>query len=463
MLNKPKFLFIFSIFHYEHKFCKPQNIPNMPIERGSWKKSIKDIPENKEVFEIVLIDTRYIFEKEIMSTRMWHKEGNNLNQLGEDIIEATLGDGRNYLDVAFERIKELYEAENTIVITLGHGSALGINATDFVNLANLELNELNEKTCGKLKNSDQKNIEIETNTFKFKLDKALEKTYYFLHNKEFADLLNKHFKKNNGKKSVAILVMNNCFMQNVFSQYDFHSAVDYLVAPISGISFPGFNFQKIITSLTIDSTVDQMAKLFVDRDTVMSHRLLVKPLYKDYVNTNWFVQAYKLNSTYQESFKIIFAAIIEQLYQLVLNYIEVKNILIEAITRHLKPYSEKSQSEFDVIDFRVFIIYLIHRLTFAKNNNYSAFIMQLKDYNIFLKDQKFDFFLGDTFLNEGISYFDFDEQAATLFNSEGLQKVGLGFMLPIKTPLVETITDMRYRPTLTENTKFIQLINVLNT
>ena len=48
------------------------------------------------------------------------------------------------------------------------------------------------------------------------------------------------------RKKLDLLVMYNCLMQNVFTQYRLSGTVDYLVAPVSGIGHLGITIVKFL-------------------------------------------------------------------------------------------------------------------------------------------------------------------------------------------------------------------------
>ncbi len=169
------------------------------------------------------------------------------------------------------RVASLYfEAERNILVTYGHGSVVGINLSEIKMLKGMLQtmsanphplsNNKNEipinpilqnliaerfglltEYFNKLKKFFSKDFSNENDYQQIEL--LLKKT--LLTNKELASAL----EQEKEKFKVDILVMYNCLMQNIYTQYELKGLVEYLVAPASGIGMPGFDYEAIYSLL----------------------------------------------------------------------------------------------------------------------------------------------------------------------------------------------------------------------
>lgn len=173
-------------------------------------------------------------------------------------------------------IKDKYsDYQYTAIFTFGHGSAFGIfkNAANQIknNIKKFQLDSLNNfektqfldlsksvqesiafyqknitKADGFTRELNQKNADKKT--FFAQIETADGNIFDILTNEEFAEAISATFKK------ADILVMDNCLMQNVYAQYAFKDAVDYFIAPLSGIvlideTMIGFNLKEWFSNI----------------------------------------------------------------------------------------------------------------------------------------------------------------------------------------------------------------------
>jgi hypothetical protein len=141
--------------------------------------------------------------------KVWRREG--------DIDILT--DPKSLKDI-LQRLRNNYQANKHMIITAGHGSVVGINYY----VPGLEIPEINKSL---------ESIEVRPNTrmveenkkelFNLTQDQA-EKLLY-LSNKEINKVLLEVFPD----KKLDVLVMYNCIMQNIFTQFELRNKVDWLI------------------------------------------------------------------------------------------------------------------------------------------------------------------------------------------------------------------------------------------
>jgi hypothetical protein len=68
-----------------------------------------------------------------------------------------------------------------------------------------------------------------------------------------------------GKKKLDIVCMMNCCMQNLHTQYALHEFVSFLVAPVTWIYFPGYDYSTIFSEINTNTgiTPEALAKFIV--------------------------------------------------------------------------------------------------------------------------------------------------------------------------------------------------------
>jgi len=211
------------------------------------------------------------------------KEGNfiDVKLKNSDLSDFDLSDF-SFSDVEklqklFLKIKGKYPAEHNLVFTYGHGSAFGI-FKDIINIKNQEeLDKIKNPDSALSENLTIKNLvsinelveKARTATAKADNNEGLflkilgEKVMLFdqeikppnkefkpfgaLTNEDFAHAIRTSF------GVVNILVMDNCLMQNVYAQYALKDAVEYFIAPQTGITLTskdliGFNLNHFINN-----------------------------------------------------------------------------------------------------------------------------------------------------------------------------------------------------------------------
>ncbi len=132
-----------------------------------------------------------------------------------------------------------------------------------------------------------------------------------LTNKELRDIIKEVWKE--GKLDV--LVMYNCIMQNMYTQYELRDCVDYLVAPVSGICYPGYSYRSIFANLfyNVHNTNDYVANLFIS--TIRNNAKYYEARKKD-IEGRWKLCSVQLNGTLYnqivEGFKDFLAGVLKK-------------------------------------------------------------------------------------------------------------------------------------------------------
>ena len=210
----------------------------------------------------------------------------------------------NLADI-FTQIKDKYNPDRVMLFTYGHGSAFGIfsitsienSVSHFYRLAGrnvslknslvgsndlsdiLKLRDysfdfkpastvsgINENGLKKLLdyiiiNPNSSNTDLSNSTSISNPPGAnIPTSIKLISNEGLASAIAKSFGK------IDLLIFNNCVMQNVYSQYAFRKVTDFIIAPQSGITVPGFNLINLIEILNVNNSCssDVIAKAIVD-------------------------------------------------------------------------------------------------------------------------------------------------------------------------------------------------------
>ncbi len=127
------------------------------------------------------------------------------------------------MTLVFYKIYKMYDSDRRLLFTWDHGSIFGIF----------------RETVGY---SITQNISYHKPWNKFQPQKNIGD---ILTSDELADAIQSGF---NGKK-IDILIMMNCYMQNIHTQYSLQKSVELLIAPESIISMPGYDYRAILSGI----------------------------------------------------------------------------------------------------------------------------------------------------------------------------------------------------------------------
>ena len=463
------------------------------LDKNLWIGSLKYVPllaANLRLLFVVV--QRNKLDRSTVETVIYEKKD---HANAYDRIEHSLNDKLILVDyhatvALFSFINSRYSAERRIMITLGHGSVFSINYlqlnlpkaikkslhnnTTSIEDLNIFFNEIGQDKIanGYLKALDQ----IDQSTgFKLLTTKQVisadgESAQYQLSNKELSHAL-KAFSKNEGKKHIDILVINNCFMQNIFAQYDFCDAVAYYIAPISGISYPGYNFLQILKTINENPDVktEKIANAFVSKEVIENHVLYKYPRNNDFsklaIDNRWFLQCIKLDEKLYATFKLQFARYINELYRIAKEYRTMRLFVSDTFYSCYK-YSEKSFPNLDLIDFRSFVFSLqdyIERGNDGRIEEVDEFLKFSKDILVTLALFEFENYCGKDFL---VDWENFNDKYLAETKQEAICKIGLGFYLskdlPDDSPLCKMLhTDNPFKPALIEETYYFDFLKLM--
>jgi hypothetical protein len=314
----------------------------------------------------------------------------------------------NRLEKILLRLKDKYKANRHIVITVGHGSIVGINyyipgLKPKADRGNHPETEKNIKPNRKTDKVITKEIFPDTKPSEFEVE---GKKLLFLSNQEIFEVLNKVFQP----KKIDVLVMYNCLMQNIFTQYELRNGVDWLVAPLSGISIPGFNYKAVVNKIserpeTISS--EEVAALFIQ--TINKGNNYRK--YKEDIEGTWKITAEKLNNGYLESVYEKLNNFFHRVDDLSQTDSSIIYCLYET-GRFLFNYSNYCLPSIRVVDLGVFFAYLKDKIR-REYGNFAGLIPEIEELQKVIDpaQREIIFFKGVNFYNKDgdINYKEHDE------------------------------------------------------
>ena len=487
-----EWLAIFLIFDIERN-TKEQQLA-ITVDRNLWIGSLMHLNVNPANVQVVIVTVSQkkhgasneikntIYEKNPFqpgdSSRPKLKKLTNHNLKHQAILletEATKN--------LFKYIDSLYEVNHRMVVTLGHGGVFGMNYVDdyftksIKNAIELkgvdpkkELTEIiDEYDFMTSSNMKQKKL---LKDFKGINDQPLYsklfKNYKIkdeLSTREFAESFT-GFTDIDGKKPVDILVIGNCFMQNIFAQYDLYKMVDYYVAPISGISYPGYNFIDILKRLENKTynSVKEVAEAFADKTKLLNHRVYLNrgkhaSFAKTAMDERWFVQCIKLDNEVYNKFGELFSLFTQDLASIGANNTSFLTLVKEAYEMCYS-YSNKTMPTLMFIDFFVFCEALrqciLNKIHLLKPTNFDQ-ILSVISQILQLKTQfAISSYVGKDFYSEIKKEIDF---------GCGVDSIGFGFLFlkdVSSKSSIPKILDPSYtnqkQPVLNSGTRYLEFL-----
>ncbi len=264
-------------------------------------------------------------------------------------------------------------------------------------------------------------------------------------------------------KPVDIMVLDNCLMQNIFTQFELSEKVNYLVAAESGISFPGFNYKVIIEKLSasIDMDPEALANEFVDEKTIRSHEAYFDNSVKNTIERHWCVNCVALNRNQYAEIKQRFDELFHLLYTLINSQIKKIREEIYHIVRttndQLFGYNTYSLPKIKIIDLQVFLIYFKQRVTdnTILENEKGQLLAAIDLLKQAMKNIKVKSFIGNQFYPPRNYYID----------EVNRDCIGFGFLLPVK-PCGDKLIDLLfvkngtivYTPSFLKNSDYFKFI-----
>lgn len=441
-----KWLAVYLVYNnalYDEKHANDKTHISMEKQKDSLINSIQDTPFNPAI-KIIIVELRTTRKKDGVEQKIHALEKNRSKRLEHiprpDNFNIDLVTEKSVIGIV-SYLKEQYPAERHILVTFGHGSILGVNLFSTRQDSEVPKKVFNIKQVNDPYGDDcwsVNKIDFSGDIAKKANDATLRKrdiVKFFveekldiLSNRELAEALIEIFPD----KKLDILVMYNCLMQNIFTQYEFRKSVDFLVAPESGISYPGYNwidtFKKI--GKNPDAANVKIASLFIE--TIRKER--DHPYYPEFrteVEGTWKINAIQLDAEVFEDIKNKFDEMMDEMLALSKTGNDIFRCL-RNVKRQLFKYSKFSLPSVTIVDLEIFLIYLPEALKGYKS------LQSLIGKNHALKEslktipQNFSFTGKNLYDDE---FFFIDEDFKKL-------KKGIGIWLADKKPAADSILNI---------------------
>ncbi len=449
-----------------------------------------------ENIKIVLLEAKINVPDKVLEVYMRTKSGKEemtMNTITPATVTSAVMSNTESLAALLQPVLEVNNADRHILVTVGHGSIFGVNL----------YSEKDDTDTPRLNNAF---IKLASQKIAFGIDPNLKAE--LANNKAIADLLPKSMLKRinikqqmdillNGKddkngyevfvpelnitvltvkeigeallsvfenKIVDIMVLDNCLMQNIFTQYELSKKVNYLVAAESGISYPGFNYKAIIEKINANINIppQDLANEFVTENTIKSHPAYATDSVKATVDRHWCVNTVALEEAKYSVIKTAFDNLFSLLYALIKS--PVKKIsneiyyVIRTTNDQLFGYNSYSLPTIKIIDLRVFLIYLKERITdnTVLTDQRDLLLNAIEKMQTAIKDIKVKSFIGEQFYPARNYYVD----------EMNKDSIGIGFLLPAKpcgegliNALIKKDGQIAYAPKFLENSDYYKFIN----
>ncbi len=439
-----EWLCIFLVYNnstYDIEKEKNSHYIKMEWQKNSLFSAIQDSPFSEKI-KIVIVEARIwaIHNKMFQVIHVVEKinEGFPIIDTLRNANLSAMSDEDSLADIV-GKIVQNFPANRNICVTFGHGSIFGIN---YLNVLQESVNSLNSKQQKSLGVEKSNLIDNESDSFKtlfktnflseIKLNRIIYDVTKSLNQDEINVLTNNELNKvintvYKGKK-LDILLMYNCLMQNVFTQYELSSSVDYLVAPLSGICHPGYNYREVFSQLNAqpDVKTEDLAKMICMN--VATTRIPRHNLFLNEIENTWKLHSVKLEANKYEDLKEKFHILLNEAYKLSkTNYRVLYTINITA--RQLFNNAEYSLPQVKMIDLNFFLIYWLEVL--KKYGSLALLIPYITDLSLILNSVKSDCFTGGNFYKSDYVFVD-KQYLINKVNS------GFGIWLPDKTSMASS-------------------------
>lgn len=291
--NDLEWLVIFLVYNnstYDIEKGANNHYIKMEIQKNSLFHAIQDSPFADKI-KIVIVEARIAFKNSHI-TQVIHileKKTNHFQgiQTPGNLPVSAMSEAEG-MSAILAHLTTMFPAKRNMWITFGHGAVFGINyLTALQETINADKDD--KKSGG---NSNHKNYASN-----------------LLTNKELSSVIRSVL---GAGKKLDLLVMYNCLMQNVFTQYELSGTVDYLVAPVSGIGHPGYNYREVFKYLSAQPWAHnaEVAKLFLN--SCASNRIPDHQSFLPEILRTWKIHAIKLDeelyAVFREKFCTLFNA-----------------------------------------------------------------------------------------------------------------------------------------------------------
>lgn len=281
---------------------------------------------------------------------LWKKRGTWLSAVNNEWRQARSTEVLTTTESLFQTLnslKQFYPANKHMIITAGHGSVIGINyylpglVTKSDHIAN---SYIDNKIRNEFSRLDEK-LPV-TNPAGAENSKLL-----FLSNEE----INAVFRRVFPEKKVDVFVMYNCLMQNLYTQFEFRETVDWFVAPVSGITIPGFNYVALLDEINLNPYIssEMIARLFISSFRSGN----AYSLYQGDMENTWKVAAMKLDSHWYNNVQEAFFDLVSRMNTCVDVYGRQVINCIKEVMRYIFNYAFHCLDSIHIPDLGVFLEY----------------------------------------------------------------------------------------------------------
>jgi hypothetical protein len=201
-------------------------------------------------------------------------------------------------------------------------------------------------------------------------------------------------------------------MQNVFTQFEFREKVDWLVAPLSGISIPGFNYGAVLNEISKDPSIngEKVAELFTSSITSVNRY----SSYMSDIEGTWNIAAVRMDRDNLESIQLKFDILFTEINKISEASLQAQasDDVINCISetaRHLFNYGAYCLPSVDILDMGILLAYLKTKII-AEYSNLSRLLPYIENLQLAIGQQteKY-FFKGKDFYHNGIPHMEDDD------------------------------------------------------
>jgi len=417
-------ILVYNNTTYKFEKKKDANYINMPFQKVSLFNAVKDSAFSKKI-KIFIVEARIEDDEKTKKIQqsIFVLERKKAGSKGLLTVYTRRNTGNSELESAagvagiMRELVALNPARKHIVVTFGHGSFFGINYMPIGPTTSVPKDHNDDPRGHDTDNlgperalikNETDTIFTESSAVKYAVQKEKTNLSELTPGRNALNLLtakelNDAFRDVYGHKKVDVLIMYNCIMQNLFTQYELRNTVDYLVAPVSGISHPGYHYREVLKALAQSPELSNQEVC----DKIISsinQRVGNHFKYIGDIEQTWKVHAVQLDNTVFESIKNALAALMEEVYRLQQNDVTILQCL-ELAQRQLFNYGVYCLNSIKIVDLDVLLGYWLKKINrFKSSAPLIPFIIALR--NELHKVNVAGRFTGKNFYKNGFSYVD---------------------------------------------------------
>lgn len=413
-------IFIYNNNYYDLEHQDTKDYYTMNEQTSYIRNQLRFIPFNKKV-KIILVEVRIINSKDEESEKIiiksslsvLHKSLEKWMHKVDDLWRKEEAEDILTNSKSFEKIllhlKELYSAKRHIIVTAGHGSIIGINYYIPGIKPNPNITQKIDENNGFIDNDSKKNV-FSVSELVSEIPLENGKRLLFLTNTEIAEAIKKVFPD----KKADIVIMFNCLMQNIFTQFELKEAVSWLIAPISGIYIPGFNFYAVLKKISeapASVSTEEVARLFLF--TIRAGNNYNR--FKADIEQSWKLTATRLDTERLNLIQEKFSAVCGKITALGKSSDSIYECLNDTLS-HLFNHAFYCLPEIFIFDLGLLVFFLQEKIIseFSNLNSLLPYLVELKD-AMAVPEKKY-VFKGGLFYNNGTTHKDDDSYYAKNLN-----------------------------------------------